>query len=375
MTELTSLIHELEDAIASGTAGKRVKALKLVTDLFITGSGSYSHDQIALFDDVLVRLANAIEKEARAKLAYDLATLADAPARTVRSLAFDDSIDVAGPVLMWSAQLAEADLVANATTKSQDHLNAIAQRGALTEAVTDILVERGETRVVHSVAKNKGAQFSDTGFGKLVARADCDETLAQYVATREDLPRHHFIKLLETASATVRARLEAANPAMANAVRDAVADVADNINLEVRNESREHNRAKARVKRLHKTSQFSEADLHQFARTQNFEQTVVSLSVLGSFPIELVERALLDKNPGLILILAKAARCCWATTKALLLMSAADRGMSVMDLDESLATFERMKLETAKQAMAFYSLRRLTPIGETVPAAVMARSA
>src|SRR5262245_24358987 len=143
MTDMTSLINELEDAIASGTASKRAKALKLVTDLFITGSGNYSSEQVAVFDDVLVRLSTAIEEKARVRLSCELANIPNAPVKIIRSLAFDDAVDVAAPVLMWSAQLAEADLVANASTKSQDHLHAIAQRSTLSEAVTDVLVERG----------------------------------------------------------------------------------------------------------------------------------------------------------------------------------------------------------------------------------------
>ena len=65
----------------------------------------------------------------------------------------------------------------------------------MSAAVTDVLVERGDLRVVRAVTENDGARFSDAGFGKLVARARIDDTLARDVGMRCDIPRYHFIKL------------------------------------------------------------------------------------------------------------------------------------------------------------------------------------
>lgn len=368
MTQILSLIPELEDALASRNATKRLKALTLITDLFVAGSSRYTGDQVALFDDVFVSLASGIEAKARVKLSRRLATIANAPKKAIRSLAFDDAIAVAAPVLMQSTQLDESDLVANASTKSQDHLHAISQRAELSEAVTDVLVERGDRRVVHTVAKNTGARFSDTGFETLVTRSHGDDMLARYVGSRKDMPRHHFLKLLESASASVRAKLEAANPHLASTIREVVADVATNISHDVRNTSRGHARAKARVKRLCATSQFGEADIHAFARSHDFERTVVALSAYGRFPIDLVERALLDESADLLLILAKAAGCCWSTTKSILRMSVANRGMSAMDLDRAFAHFERLKKKTAQRALEFYDSRHPAPSEPVAPA-------
>jgi uncharacterized protein (DUF2336 family) len=361
MSEFSSLIQELDDAIASGTPKKRLKLLTLVTDLFVAGSSRYSTDQISLFDEVLLPLSSAIEEKARAKLSRRLATIDNAPARMVRSLAFDDSIDVAGPVLTSSSQLNDSDLVANARTKSQDHLHAISQRRHLSEAVTDILVERGDQRVVHSVTRNSGARFSSIAFTKLVQQAGSDETLAGLVGARHDLPRHHFLKLLETASASVRAKLEAANPDAAEAVRDVVAEIADTISGVVRNASQEHATAKAQLGRLRINRKITESDVHAFARLHNFERTAVAFAALGQFPIELVERALLDERPDLALVLARAAECCWSTTKAILLMSASNRTMSPLDLDKAMSEFDKLKIETAQQAVEFYRSRREMP--------------
>ena len=357
MIEISSLIDELEDALATGTEQRRLVVLRRISDLFIAGSGRYSPEQIALFDDVLLRLAEQIEEEARARLAHTLAPMTNAPPKIIRALAFDDAIEVAAPVLTASPVLSEADLVANARTKSQQHLFAISQRAALTEAVTDVLVDRGDHGVVRSVAKNSGARFSYSGFGRLVERAKEDDVLAHMVGARSDIPRHYFLKLLESASAAVRTKLVSANPQAAGLIRDTVAEISGHISREVRNASPEHVEAKRSAKRRYKIRQPSEADVHMRAHSQDFEKTVVALALFGRLPIDLVERALLDQRPDMVLILAKAAGCSRTTTKAILLMQAAGRGMSDSDMEQALASFDRLSPKTAARVLEFYGRR------------------
>src|SRR5262245_35100314 len=102
MTTPISLIDEIERALASGTDEKRLDTLWRITDLFISGAERYSPEQIGLFDDVIGKIAAVIENKARAKLASRLASIATAPVNVVRSLAFDDDIEVAYPVLRGS---------------------------------------------------------------------------------------------------------------------------------------------------------------------------------------------------------------------------------------------------------------------------------
>jgi uncharacterized protein (DUF2336 family) len=357
MSETASLLVEIERAIASGTIQQRLKALQYVTDLFLAGSGRHSEDQIAVFDDVLLRLAAVIEVEARARLARRLAAVPSAPPRMIRSLAFDDAIEVAGPVLTQSERLAEADLIANASTKSQAHLYAISRRRTLSEAVTDVLVDRGDRRVVHSVVKNAGARFSDQGFGKLVTRAGDDENIAESLGLRSDIPRHHFLKLLQTASASVREKLAAAHPDMAGTVNTVVAEVANEISQKIRDASPAFRKAKRATKRRFITRQLNEVDVHKAALGEKFDKAVAALALLGHVPVELVERALLDKSSDIVLILAKAADCSRATAKALLRMSVADRGMSAHDVEAALASYDRLSVATARRVVTYYVKR------------------
>src|SRR6185437_9321670 len=198
--EIHSLVDGLTETVEGLSADRRERMLQRAADLFLAGSRRYSDQQIAVFDDVLLKLSSDIETKARAKLAGKIAGVKNAPPKLVRSLAFDDEIEVAAPVLSYSEQLTDDDLVQNARTKSQKHLLAIAQRLKLSEAVTDVLVERGNKRVVQSVAENRGARFSLAGYEGLTDRACENRRLALALSARSDLPRQYFIKLLENAS-------------------------------------------------------------------------------------------------------------------------------------------------------------------------------
>jgi uncharacterized protein (DUF2336 family) len=357
LAESRSILDDLVSPLAGATAKHRLKIIDRVADLFAAGSRSYSDEQISLFDDVLRRLTADIEVKARATLAHRLAVIDNAPPVLIRSLAFDDAIEVAEPVLIYSERLTDDDLVENATTKSQDHLYAIAQRLKLSEKVTDVLVERGDQRVVHKVVKNKGARFSLAGFGKLTTRARYDRKLTLALGERSDLPRQYFLKLLEAASSKVRAKLEASNPELVAAIRDTVDDVATAMQREVRKGSHAHAVAVREAKRRFNVQPITEASVHGPAHAQDFEKTVVALARLGVFPVDLVERALLDEGEDMLLLLAKAAGCSWTTAREMLVMFAANRNLQPDDITVAFERYRKLSQQTARNIVTFYEKR------------------
>ena len=361
MTTTTSLIDELEGALAGGSNTQRIEMLARITDLFVDCAGRYSAEQVNLFDEVIVKLSTAIEAKARAKLAIRLADVPNAPANTIRRLAFDDDIEVARPVLRASDRLTDTDLVANASSKSQLHLAAISERKSLNEAVTDVLVTRGDRQVVHSVTRNAGARFSDAGFRMLVTRSASDETLALHVGARRDLPRQHFLRVLEQASSTVRARLTAENPAAGETVDGVLGDVVDGIRSETRKVSRDYTAKRAQVDALNHARRLGEAEVYRFARERKFEETAVALSHLCGVELDVVERVLLDPRHEIALILAKLAGFSSTTAKAILLLKAADRGMSAQDLENALNSYNKLQVETARRVLGFYHTRNKGP--------------
>src|ERR1700716_4565701 len=112
MNDARTFLQDLDDAVARGTAESCLQVLWHASDLLI--AGRYSDDEIWTFGEVIGRLADEIEVAARAQLARRLARFDKAPANIIHKLAFDDSIDVAGPILRESERLEAFALVAHA---------------------------------------------------------------------------------------------------------------------------------------------------------------------------------------------------------------------------------------------------------------------
>ena len=188
-------------------------------------AGRYSEDQIWTFGEVIERLAEENEFAARVRLANKLAPSNNAPINIIKKFAFDDSIDVAGPVLRQSERLDTKMLVENARTKSQQHLLAISKRKSISDDVTDVLVARGNAEVVTSVARSDGARLSGSGFLKLVKRSEDDSILAEHLGLRKDIPRHLFQQLISKASDEVKIRMARERPEMGDQIQTVVTNV------------------------------------------------------------------------------------------------------------------------------------------------------
>ena len=362
MSASASLIPELEDIIQHGSLEKRAKMLKRIANLFVDGASQYNEEHVGLFDDVLCRLVVEIEAKARAEMSRTLAPVANSPPELMRTLARDDDIAVAGPVLVQSARLKEIDLVALARTKGQGHLFAIASRSGIGEAITDVLVRRGGTDVVHNVADNQTARLSEGGFSALVRRAEGDGDLAEKVGQRADIPPHLFRDLLVRATAVVQQRL------LASAKPETQAEiqrVLDKISKEFDNSTpaRDYSAAQETVLALHQAGKLGETELADFAKEKKFEETVAALSMLCGVPIETADRLMAGDRPDPVLILCKAAGYGWPTARAIIIARPTVKGTSNQALDAAYANFEKLSPSTAQRVVRFWQVRQ--PDGDT----------
>ena len=346
-----SILRELNDAIAKGTPESRLQALWHATDMLLMGR--YTESEIWIFGEVIGQLSEEIELAARCQLARRLARSDQAPIHMVNKLAFDDSIDVAGPILRYSERLENKVLVANARCKSQQHLFAISRRKSIDEPVTDVLVTRGDQTVVNSVAVNTGARFSDSGFLQLIKRSENDSILAEHLGRRRDIPRHLFQQLIAKASDDVRKKLQFEPEA-----GKAVADVAGSLHAMFGPASKGYFTAKKTVGAQHRIGDLGEAALLEYAQARKLDEAVVALSLLCTLPVDVVERAMLAPDKDALLILAKALDLSWSTTMALLFLGAPDYRIATRDLDAMKAEFARLDVETSKKVLEAYRSRK-----------------
>ncbi|WP_417693253.1 DUF2336 domain-containing protein [Roseibium sp.] len=190
------MLSSLIELAKESDSEKRRELLGHVSALFIAGAERYTNEEKTLFNGVMRRLAELVEVGDRQALAEDLSKVDQTPHDLVMQLA-NDNIVIARYMLQYSDVLTQADLMHLAKTKSQGHLLAISKRDHLEARLTDVLLERGEQPVHHSVAENPGAELSNWGARFLIKLADKDETLRDNLLSRQDLTKNHFDKLID----------------------------------------------------------------------------------------------------------------------------------------------------------------------------------
>jgi uncharacterized protein (DUF2336 family) len=357
MSAQHSLLFELEEAMSGGSTLRRAVILQRVIDLFVSGAMHFSEEQVSLFDDVITRLSDKIETAARMELAERLAPIPNAPPIIVRKLAFDDEVAVAAPILTQSSRLDDDALVENAKTMGQGHLMAISRRQSVNAIVTDVIVVRGDRDVAHCIAGNSGARFSAGGYSTLVRRSTGDDSLAECVGLRADLPRNLYLQLLAKASETVRKKLQIANPHMSREIQQVIASIANRMASATAAASRNYVVAGLLIESLNEAGRLDENGLRDFAQACRFEEATAALAKLCSVPIAFAERAMVQVRPETLLILTKAAGHSWATVHSLLELRV-HCGNVAYDLNECLASFEGLKRSTAEKVLQLQRLNQ-----------------
>lgn len=338
-----TLLRDLPSRIADVAPDQRALALRHLTDLYLLGAGQFSADDVALIDDTFIRLLESIDDSARALLASRLAPVAKAPPKVLHRLACDDAIDVASAVLMQSEALDDATLIECAVTKTQDHMLAIAQRRTLSEAVTDVLVKRGDRDVVLYTAMNAGARFSHNSFAILVKRAKGDDALAGCVGRRPDLPPALFDKLLDAASDAVRRTLTAERGYPADDIDDTVDDVTEQIRNEAADGSQAQAAARVRVHALNRAGKLNSTRLERFAKAGRTEELVAALALMAHISEEAVANIINTTDRQSLFVLAKKIRLPWDTTRIIIESVEADDPSGEKRLAEYQAAFDRLQ--------------------------------
>jgi uncharacterized protein (DUF2336 family) len=349
-----SIIAELEDAVRSGSSEKRVSTLRQVTDLFLHGGERLSEDQVKVFDDVLCLLVTRVESRARAELGARLAAVDFAPFEVIQHLARDDEIAVAGSVLATSSHLRTSDLVEIANTKGQDHLLAISGRVNLPEAVTDVIVDRGEGKVIRTLANNASARFSDAGYSKIVTRSQDDAALVEILGLRVDLPVKFLSDLLKRATEAVRERLMALAPPE---LQEEIKRVLKTISAAAAQENaRDFSRAEALVKQLHQKFELHDDAMIKFAEAKKFEEVAAALALLGGVSTEMMAQLLEGPRSDLILIPCKGSGLSWMAVESILCNRPSKQKIGEETLRVAAKDYGKLSLETAQRTLRFWQV-------------------
>ncbi len=226
--------------------------------------------------------------------------------------------------------------------------------------MTDVLIERGDRETVHRLARNAGARLSETGFSTLVRNAETDESLAEKLGLRLDIPLRLLRDLLSKATEAVRSRLLALAPAETRSeIQRALARIANEVGREA-TASRDFSKAQRAILQMQKEGRLDESALLEFATRRLYEQMVAALSLLSSAPIDLIASLMQSARSSGLLVPCKAAGLKWPTINVILCNRFAHHTMSDADLALAKADFLRLSQASAQRTLRFWQVRGVT---------------
>jgi uncharacterized protein (DUF2336 family) len=346
------MLNDIKAAFAARDTVSRHTVMDSLTDLFVGHADRFSASHVAVFDQVILLLADEIELRARARLSERLADIPNAPPRTVKKLALDD-ITVARPVLAKSGALSEHDLLEVGRAGGRDHMLAISERKNLTELVTDMLVSEGDRVVINAVASNPTARFSMTGYDQLVNRSQTDELLQAALGRRDDVPQRHMTVLFELAKKAARERLQGELSAISRrTVTQAVNDGARDVAIDAKKRSEAYSEAVKDVTMLMQHGALAEPMLLDFARRGQQDHAICALSCLANISPAMAERAIMSSDNDLLLIVSRSIDLGWPTVKAMFNLRKTFR-LSTHQLEGLAEAFGKLGNATAQRVLRF----------------------
>lgn len=353
-----SRLPELIAMAQEGSSEGRRQLLRDLTDSFF-GAPQRSPTEDALYDDVLTRLAADMEKAVRAELSARFASLDNAPRGLVRRLANDAEADVARAVLLNSPVLTDEDLLRVVSTRGQEHLRAVSARTSVSEAVSDVIVQRGDDLTLGALLGNAGARLSRQASETAIERAKSSPRLHAAVVSRADLPpdllnemyfvvearlRHQILErnarlnpeLLETALAAGRARV---------AVNDGALPA-------------DYEESLAYVRELDAAGQLTPPTLARFLRSNGRTPFLIALAQLADIDFHTARQIIDRRELDALAVICKAAdldRSLFLTYAVVLLN---DQGDAMVKAQGYAHMYAELNRETAMRTIRFWRLRR-----------------
>ncbi len=173
--------------LARDKSGKRRQLLaETISDLFTGKERVLTERERELMFDILHKMVRDSEMAVRRIISEQIAEIPDAPRDLINLLATDE-VEVAYSILEKSAVLEDEDLIEVIHHRTLEHQLAVAVRGAVSEDVSDALVETGDESVITTLLKNSGSTISLATMEYLVEESKRVDVFQEPILRREDL--------------------------------------------------------------------------------------------------------------------------------------------------------------------------------------------
>jgi uncharacterized protein (DUF2336 family) len=197
--EFNALMEMARDKSAAG----RSNLVDAVGDLFGNNGNALSDRERALMTDILRQIIHDVKMSVRRALAEKISKM-DNPPHDLALILANDDIEVAHPILIGSEILHDMDLVEVIRHRTMQHQMAIAMRRALSESVTDALVETGNQDVIKTMLENPNAAISKTTMEYLVEQSKRVDTYQNPLLRRPDIDPEIVKRMYWWVSAALR---------------------------------------------------------------------------------------------------------------------------------------------------------------------------
>ena len=164
----------------------REAALRRLADIALLPASLTSPQERSILDSVLAYAAMRLDTTARRRLAERLAPQVEGPRELALALALDEA-EVARPIITESLLLKDGDLVHVARDGTGEHRALLAHRRDLASAVSDVLIELGDTALIVSLLENRTAQLSHRAVEALARRSASEPELQAPLLARPEL--------------------------------------------------------------------------------------------------------------------------------------------------------------------------------------------
>jgi len=353
-----SRLLDLIDLAKENSSAKRRELLREMTDLFFSAHAPQSEPEIQLFDTVLCQLSTEMEAAVRAELGRRFAPEPSAPRGLVRRLAADE-IAVSEPILTTSRVLSEQDLLDVVRTQGQDHLRAVSRREEVSEAISDVIVERGDDRTLGVLLGNEGAKLSREASETAVTRAQANKDLHEAVINRRDLPPDLLNEMYFVAEARLRQRILEQNARIDPAVLEqALARGRNRVALEDGSLPDDYDEAEAYINELRAAGELSPKVLARFLRSGGTTHFLVALAQLADIDFHTARRIVEKRELDALGVVCKAADLDRALFLTYVVVLLGQEGDAMGKAQEYGKMYAQLPRETAMRTLRFWRLRR-----------------
>jgi uncharacterized protein (DUF2336 family) len=348
--------------LAQETSSEKRRALLRELTGHFFGSAQRSAAEDALYDTVLSDLTAEMETAVRAELSARFALSPDAPRGLIRRLA-NDEVAVADAVLRASTVLTDEDLLGVVRSRGQAHLRAVSGRPSVSEAVSDVIVERGDDETLGTLLRNDGARLSRAASETAVERAKANPALHAVTVERTSLPADLLNDMYFVVEARLRQRILEQNAAMdPELLESALAAGRARVATDDGNLPTDYSESLAYVEELRAAHQLTPTMLARFLRSGSRTSFLIALAQLADVDFHTASRIVERKELDALAVICKAADLDRALflTFVVVMLGSEENAMGKAHTYARL--YAELQRDAALRTLRFWRMRRETAV-------------